>query len=763
MKNYFSIFLCSLLTLLFACEDGYQPQDMIELIPRPVQVKRGSGFFKSNRILIQSKENLYDLKNYLSESLVTTYNIQIDNQGSNSSDIHGIELTVTESVEQSEGYRLIIDQNSIKVEGHDRAGVYYGIQSLIQLIHAYQVTDGEIILPCTSILDYPRFSWRGMHLDVSRHFFPVEFVKRYIDILAMHKMNVFHWHLTDDQGWRIEIDAYPKLTELGAWRKGMGNEEWNYFVEPKTIKGPNYGGYYTKEEIKDIVEYASQRYVTIVPEIEMPGHSWAALYAYPELSCSGIPWRKPDDVVFEFSDPFCAGNEGTFEFFENVLSEVMALFPSEYIHIGGDEAKKTPWETCPLCRQRMKNEGLQNVEELQSYFIKRIEKFVSSKGRRIIGWDEILEGGLAPGAAVMSWRGEDGGIAAAKAGHPVVMVPGQYLYFNKAQTYNEMDHIGVKSVTSLENVYNYDPIPVALTEEEAQNILGAQGALWTEYVFSEQQAEKRLLPRLAALAEVVWSPLEYRDQDSFFKRLEVHNNFLETSGVGYYIPSPPGLEDQLFLGDEHVISLDKPYSSAQIYYTLDGSEPSTRSILYTAPIVIKDNSIIKAITVMPSGESSYIAKGEYEKSTLQEPASQTDFDSGLEMTLYEGVMESLDELSSMKKDSTLIVKEIEIPENVPEDDFALTFEGYIHIQTDGIYTFYTESDDGSRLYVNEQLVVDNDGVHAMQERKGQVALKRGFHCLRVEFFEAKYGQDLIVQYEGSGIEKSEIPGNVLSF
>jgi hexosaminidase len=435
-----------------------------------------------------------------------------------------------ESNYPDEGYSLKILKNKIDIASKTGAGAFYGIQTLLQLLSSttnnkYQTS---FSIPQIEIKDYPRFQYRGMHLDVGRHFFPPEFIKKYIDYLAYHKFNTFHWHLTEDQGWRIEIKKYPLLTSVGGFRNGTIIGRY----PGKSNDSLRYGGFYTQEQIKDIVKYAADRYITIIPEIEMPGHSSAAIAAYPQLSCfpdestkilPTTPWagsRKGKQVqqtwgVFE--DVFCP-SEYTFNFLENVLDEVMQLFPSKYIHIGGDECPKASWKRSEFCQQLIKEKGLKDEHGLQSYFIQRIEKYLNSKGRQIIGWDEILEGGLAPNATVMSWRGEEGGIAAAKDHHNVVMTPGTYCYFDHSQSRNE-DSVTIGSYLPLEKVYNYEPVPKELNTEEAKYILGAQGNVWTEYMSNPKKVEYMIFPRMSALSEVLWSQKEKRDWKDFERRL----------------------------------------------------------------------------------------------------------------------------------------------------------------------------------------------------------------------------------------------------
>ncbi len=436
-----------------------------------------------------------------------------------------VERITTDTIFPDEWYGLIIREDRIQLFAPDEEGLFRGSRTLVQLLEQGKNTGS---IPCLTITDKPRFAWRGMHLDVVRHFFPIPFVKKYIDLLARYKMNSFHWHLTDDQGWRIEIKKYPKLAEVGAWRKGSlvgpyGRREYDSIP---------YGSFYTQEQIREVVAYAKARHINVVPEIEMPGHALAALSAYPQLGCTGGPYEVERGWGV-FDDVFCAGNDTLFTVLEDVLTEVMGLFPSPYIHIGGDECPKEQWKVCPKCQARMKAEGLKDEHELQSYFIQRIEKFVNSKGRKIIGWDEILEGGLAPNAAVMSWRGTEGGVAAAQSGHYAVMTPGDYCYFDHYQGDPANEPLAIGGYTTLQKVYSYEPIPEELTAEEAKYILGAQGNIWTEYILTPEHVEYMLTPRMLALAEVLWTPKEKRDEADFVNRLEAEFAQLDAMKVEY--------------------------------------------------------------------------------------------------------------------------------------------------------------------------------------------------------------------------------------
>lgn len=546
---------------------------------------------------------------------------------------------------KTEGYKLSIQDDRIFLNANTTAGIFYGFQTLWQMLTA----EPGNRLSCVEITDYPRFAWRGLHLDVSRHFMPVEFIYKYIDYIALHKMNVFHWHLVDDQGWRIEIKKYPKLTEVGAWRVDREDRHWD--IRPLAQKGEKatYGGFYTQQQVKDIVAYAQKRQVTIVPEIEMPAHVMSALAAYPEYSCNGKNLGVAPGGVWPITQIYCAGNDATFGFLEEILSEVMELFPSTFIHIGGDEADKTEWKTCPKCQQRMKAEGLKDEHELQSYFIERIEKFLNSQGRRLIGWDEILEGGLAPQATVMSWRGEQGGIEAAKMGHNVVMTPGSHCYFDHYQGDPSLEPLAIGGYTTLKKVYQYEPVPAELNENEARFVLGAQANVWTEYMPDGKQVEYMIFPRLSALAEVVWSPKQSRDWPGFSRRMEtqyqrykrVEANF-STSAYQVTSSAVPDMENKTVK-----VALSTEAWNAQIRYTTDGSEPVASSTVYSEPFEIKKTSTVKA-AVYQNGEkmSEPLARTFYIHKAVACPvttkyANSPSYDASGPFALVDGIKGSL--------------------------------------------------------------------------------------------------------------------------
>lgn len=504
------------------------------VIPRPYELLPFGGEFSidEHTIIASDDKTLKREAEFFRRQVASQYGLKLS-YGPKSRPDNVIYISTDSTGIPPEGYYLFINRNEISLYG-GRAGIFYGLQTLLQLLKPQaqlENRDKKILLkaPSCSIIDHPRFTWRGMHLDVSRHFFPKENIKEYLCWMAMYKMNTFHWHLTDDQGWRIEIKKYPKLTTVGAWRKGTLTG--HYSEEPDQYDTILHGGFYSQNDIREIVRYADSLHITIVPEIEMPGHALAMLAAYPELGCTPGPFdvQKTWGV---FDDVLCPKEE-TFTFLDNVLTEVAALFPGKYIHIGGDECPKKRWEESAFCQELMKKNNLKNPHELQSWFTKRIVDMLQKKGKLAIGWDEILEGGLAEGAAVMSWRGEEGGIAAAKAGHPVVMTPGGYCYFDYYQSANAGEPLAIGGYLPIEKVYSYNPVPAALSPNEKKFILGAQSNLWTEYIPDWKQVQYMIFPRMLALAEVNWTEPHNKDYSHFSKRLLVHFAALDRMKINY--------------------------------------------------------------------------------------------------------------------------------------------------------------------------------------------------------------------------------------
>jgi hexosaminidase len=732
----------------FAASAVVAADDLPALVPQPVEMRSlGGSFTLSGEIQVYTEAKDPEGKavaEYLVQCLKDQTRLPATLVGSDQA--MGAQFLLMPARDASlgeEGYTLVVTPMKILLQAPQPHGTFLGVQTIRQLLTPSPSNPLSWQLPCVRITDQPRYRWRGMLLDCGRHFMSKDFVKRYIDLLAFHKMNVLHWHLTEDQGWRIEIKKYPKLTEIGAWR-GEGDER--------------YGGFYSQKEIKEILDYAKSRYITVVPEIEMPGHCVAALAAYPELSCTGGPFKVGTQWGV-YSDVYCAGNDQVFDFLQDVLSEVIELFPSEFIHIGGDECPKERWKACPKCQARIKAEGLKDEHELQSYFIRRIAEFLSSKGRRLIGWDEILEGGLAPNATVQSWRGMKGAIAAATSGHDVISSPTSNCYLDYAQwrTPGEPTWMGF---IDLQTCYSFEPTPTELTPEQAKHILGLEGNMWTEHA-PQARVDWQVFPRLCALAEVGWSPKEKRNWNDFEQRMKTHYERLDALGVTYFLAPPECTTKDTVFTDSLGVALDNPLGRGEMHYTLDGGEPGQSSPKYITPLKLTESTRINARTILKNGRSSDIAEYYFRKLRPLEPVQVANAAPGLAYAYYEGSFQKLPNFDELEAVANGAVDTFDLSARKRDDNFAMTFTGYVEVPADGTYTFYLSSDDGSRLLIGSEVVVDNDGLHAASEKSGQVILKAGKHPIRVEYFQAGGGRSLEVNYEGPGVTKQAIPASAL--
>lgn len=733
--------LAAFMTMMTSTARG---SDWPEIIPQPATMDTLDGTFRitaNSTISVEgSDEALLEVASYLADVLETaTGQRPRISHGSSPTLAPGMIVLSTSGVDPRlgpEGYELMVTQMLTMIRAPKPAGIFYGIQSLRQLLppealHGDLAADWSI--PCVRIKDRPRYQWRGMLLDCGRHFMDVEYIKRHIDLLALHKMNVLHWHLTEDQGWRLQIEKYPKLTEIGAWR-GTGDDR--------------YGGYYTQDEVREIVAYAASRFVTVVPEIEMPGHCVAALAAYPELSCTGGPFEVSTRWGVH-SDVYCAGSEAPFEFLENVLLEVFEMFPSTYIHIGGDECPKVRWEACDACQKRIEDEGLADEHELQSYFIARMERFINEHGRRIIGWDEILEGGLAPNATVQSWRGMNGAITAARAGHNVIASPTSHCYLDYSH-----------DTISLEKIYSFEPTPAVLSPAEAQHILGAEGNMWTEYA-PQERVDRMVYPRLSALAEVTWSPAPQRNWSDFRSRMTRHYRRLDMLDVDYFVSPPRATTPTRVFEDEVIFDFVTDYANASVHYTADGSVPSPSSPRWEGEMPIIDTVTFNAIAVTESGRQSEPVTIALRKLRPLEAVTGGDHQPGIKAMYYEGSWRQLPDFTALTPSETMMIDTFDTTKKLRPDQFGFRFMGLIEVPADGVYTFFLTSDDGSRLFIHDELIVSNDGLHGAVERHGQVILKQGRHPIIVEYFEAGGADSLLVEYEGPDVERQAVPAGAL--
>lgn len=711
----------------------------INIIPTPQSLVQHDGFFRlgSNTAIAAASPEAKTVAEFFAAKMrtATGLNIQVAEKGN-------IQLSVDPSLDvaNDEGYTLDVTKDGAVVVAKTAQGLFYGMQSFLQLLPAEIESPSKVNgiawqAPAVSIKDAPRFGYRGIMLDPCRHFMPVENVKKYLDVLSLFKMNRMHWHLTDDQGWRIEIKKYPKLTEIASKRiDGEGTE---------------HSGYYTQEEIKEIVKYAADRFITVVPELELPGHEMAAIAAYPNLSCKGeqgtprVIWGVEDIVM-------CPGKEDMFTFLQDVIDEMVPLFPSEYFHIGGDECPKISWKNCPLCQKRIKEEGLKAdskhsaEERLQSYVIQRMEKYLATKGKKIIGWDEILEGGLAPSATVMSWRGEDGGIAAALMDHTVIMTPGgNGMYLDAYQGDSKIEPVTIGGYTLLEKTYSYDPIPDTLVAMGKSNyILGVQGNTWSEYMYDEAKRDYMVFPRILAVAEIGWTNLDRKDYKDFERRIENAYVRLDGHAINYHIPQPEQPNGSCnFVAFTDKASLEfKTTRPIKMVYTLDGSEPTPASTAYTAPIEITETTTLKIASVLPSGKMSPIRTIQVEKQSLAPAKEVAKTTPGLNMEVTDGMYLNVKELEATQKETKKSVikdlKEIRSVVKTSEsmrgvNQYAAVATGYVNIPEDGVYFI---SSDLEEVWIDGKLLVNNGGeVKRFSRHDSSVALAKGLHEIKAVF------------------------------
>jgi len=694
-----------------------------------------------------------------------------------------LRLATAAPATERESYRLVVTERGATLSAPTPAGASLGLQTLRQLLPSElekgvrsrsawatgpartrpptPAAPARWAIPAVEVEDAPRFRYRGILLDVGRYYFPPEFLEKLIDLLALYKFNALQLHLTDDQGWRLEIKKYPRLTQVGAWRKETMVAQ-NF--DPYVGDGKPHGGFYTQEQVRALVAYAAARHVTIIPEIEMPGHAGAALAAYPELACTPGPfevstkWGVHEDV-------FCP-SERTFSFLEGVLAEVMQLFPSEYIHIGGDEVPKKRWKESAIAQAVIRREGLANEEELQSYFIRRIERYLRAHGRKLIGWDEILEGGLAPEATVMSWRGTDGGIQAARQGHDVIMTPASHMYLDHYQGAPASEPLAIGDSLPLDTVYSFEPVPDELTPEEAGHVLGAQGNLWTEYIATPAYAEYMLFPRMLALSEVVWSPKEARSWDRFVARLPAHFARLDALGAEYRVPEPLGVwGERRVLEDVLRVTMAPSVPGGVVRYTTDGSEPTATSPRYTRPLDVPVSSTVATVSArqfLPSGRASPVARARIAKAiwhaatAVREDAVRP----GLAYEYFEQTFEwSVDEIPRDRPLRVGTVPDVRLLGDERPEQFGIRLSGLLRVPGDGLYAFHLKADDGSRLRIDGEVVVDHDGQHGATEKRGEIALRAGYHPVEVEFFQAGGEIALSLDVSVGGAAKRPVPGD----
>lgn len=743
MNNLLKIVLKLILVLfpamVFAQQDLASP-----IIPRPVKMLAGSGSFSWHRAtkIIQlngGKELLPaidELKAISSQFTATALPTNV------------INLKLDPAIGPAEGYRLVIKKNGIDLHVKSVQAAFWAIASLKQLMGPQALTLHKtplkkLSLPCLTIEDYPRFAWRGVHLDVSRHFFDMAYLHTMIDRMAYYKFNKFHLHLTDDQGWRLEIKKYPELTSKGAWRKlnnqdsvcmALAKTNPDYALPQKHFKMIDgelkYGGFYTQEEMKELIAYAEKKGIEIIPEIDMPGHMMAATTLMPWLTAKGKSGMAKD-----FTEPLCPCKETTYEFAQNVFSEIAALFPSKYIHLGADEVEKSSWKNVPACEELMKREGLKDLDELQSYFVRRMEKFFNEKGKKLIGWDEILDGGVSSTAAMMYWRTwmPKAPKMAAEKGLELIMTPGEYCYFDAQQDGG-----------SLQKVYGFDPYNYNLTASERKMVKGVQANIWTEYIPSERRLEYMVFPRLLALAEVAWNKNEENWVD-FDRRLQVHTQLMGAMNINYRMPDIKGFAEKSVFVDSTYLMVKKPFKEMMVRYTVDGTEPGVNAQLLPDKLLVKKPVQLKIAGFISNGNKSDVYTIDYEKQPYLKGVKVNSPKNGLKFYYYPVAYKNAKSINEKDLALEKVVQTVEIPLKETAPSFATKHVGYFYAATTGVYTFALRSDDGSILKIGDKVLIDNDGMHFSIEKSAQIALEKGYHPFELLFVEGGGGYTLQLQ------------------
>jgi hexosaminidase len=721
---------------LFLVSIYFAQSEEINIIPKPQSIDKESGKFtltRQTKIFIPSRLHLRNGE-ILNDFLQNRYGfrLKITEKYQKRNSILLSEPPSNHQVRDDLGeYGLVVEEGSIKILGQ-ADGQFYGIQSLVQLLPPQA---GEsITIPAVRISDEPRFPYRGMHLDVARHFQPVEFVKKFIDQMSQYKFNYFHWHLTEDQGWRIEIKKYPKLTEIGSKRPETVKER---NLTPYIGDGIPHGGFYTQEQIKDVVAYAKARHITVIPEIELPGHASAALAAYPQFGCKADYQYKVQTTWGIFKEVYCP-TDATFKFLEDVLDETIALFPdSPYIHIGGDEVLKDHWKESPFVQDLMKRENLKDEHEVQSYFVRRIEKYINSKGKKMIGWDEILEGGLAPNATVMSWRGMKGGIEAAKSKHDVIMTPTDYVYLDYGQGDPAYEPPNIGSYVPLEKVYSFEPVPPELNAEEAKYVIGGQANIWTEYMKTPSHIEYMAFPRMLALSEVLWSKKEDRNLEDFNRRLSAVLPQLDKQNVNYRIPEPGGLRNVVTASDRVAIEL-RPAAGTRVHYTTDGSTPDERSPAYSKPVEVdlKEDEVktLKTIVVNAGGRKSVVYAATIVRGAMREPDTLNESKPGTSFMLrIPNENRELPDAVFGGETKSILLNQFANGNDLKKP-FGVQFDGYFRAPIDGVYEFQVDATwDTTVVLGGDRMIIDDMGTAERKVRSAIVPLKSGLHKISIRY------------------------------
>lgn len=754
--KHLTLMLLTLAGLACSCTQNCK-EESLTLIPEPAELTMHSGQFSlNNKTQIryageESKAAAEYLQKEISRQTGLQPEISTTPAGKNE-----IFLQIAPELSNNDKYTLEVNKNGITLSGANPRSVMLGVQTIRQMIPLDSHGKSKVNLPAVHISDQPVWEWRGLHMDAARHFFDVDEVKQFLDLMAFYKFNKFHWHLTDDQGWRVEIKKYPLLTEIGAWRTynnhdrgcmNLAQKEDNpdYQLPEKRLRTvgetTEYGGFYTQQQIKEVVAYAALLGIDVIPEIDMPGHFSAAILAYPELACfNQASWGKI------FSAPICPGKDQTVEFCKEIYSEIFELFPYEYVHLGADEVEKDNWIKCPNCQARIRQEGLRDEKELQSWFVREMKAFFDANGKKLIGWDEIIEGGLTEGATVMWWRtwAQNAVKTATAKGSEVILTPNSHYYFDYQQ-----------NNSTLQKLYEFDPVPAGLSAEQRQLILGVQANHWAEWIPSFQRLQFMNVPRLLALSEVAWRPENDRNWEEFRTRLIRHFPRLDAMKINYRPLDLTGIHTVNAFVGKHEVNWKHPLPAIEIYYTTDGSMPTRESKRYNGPFIVSETTDFTLRFYRPDKTAAGTLKVTYRKEEFRKGEQPENLQSGLKCEWHEAVVNRCHKIDSIPVKEVYVTEDITVPAGVGGKR-GLIYSGYLKIEREDIYTFTLGSDDGSMFYIGNEVIVDNDGAHGPVTLTGQKALSTGYHPIKLYYFDMNNGGFIDLKLQDSNGKPIEL-------
>ncbi len=751
---------------LLSCSD--KRLDTCHIIPQPLSIQENIGFFEwhdSLSIGCHDKE-VMEMAKIFQQQAAKQYSktLSIDKYNVKAENVINLKLGGCDAKIGAEGYILEVSKKKVNICANLPAGLFYGFQTLLQLLP----TDNDSVNRIQSVVikDKPRFIWRGLYVDVATHIIDKEHLKKYIDAMAFHKMNYLLLEMVNNHGWRIELKAFPNLTKTGAWREDRRNEPWEILESqrpPYNPDKPYYGGFYTKEDITELVEYAQKRYVKIVPVVSFPGKSMAIIASYPELSCSGEQVKIPNGKLSGLETPLCAGNDSVYAFLNRYIKELSELFPAEHFVLESTSFNIHSWKNCKKCQETIAENNLRNELGLKNYMMKRIENYFLSYGKSIVTFDDLMFSKLTPGAFFIV-QSNDKLEDAIENNLKIISSPVPATLLSNYQDDAEYEPKAYPYLLKMNELYNVNIIPEDIEDEDMNKIIGSQAYVYTDFIQDAEMFEYMTFPRLCAVAEKIWSAEENIKPKHFSNKMFSHYNRLNRLDINYFVPAPKGLQGQVIYEEDVVVKLEPPMKGLDIRYTLDGTEPRLNSPVYKSPILISETTVLKARSFLPNGRSSHSRMASFTKKPPKMSIKElVNIYPGIKYQYYRGVFRNINDMFDSIPKISGVNENISIPKNVYLDNFGLVFEGLVFVKKAGIYTFHIASDDGSRVYVSDEMIIDNDGIHGANWVQGKIALNPGYHYIRVEYFDLNLNEALRVEYEGPGLVRQELTKKTLYY